>query len=60
MQRKFSAEYSEAANLLESLAEIFNDYRSFEPQNLIAQYIMMKLNAPPERPYAASFLTGVT
>ncbi len=37
--RKSSREYSELANPLEILAELFNDYDSFQQQNLMFQYV---------------------
>ena len=54
--RKSSGEYAEAANPLESLAEIFNDYEDFEPQNLMVKYVTLAAHAPPVKkfPYAAS------
>jgi hypothetical protein len=45
--RKSSGEQSEAARPLSYLAEIFNDYRGFHPQNVIVQYVS---RGPTERP----------
>ena len=54
--RKSGREYSESANPLEFLAEIFNDYNSFQPQNLMVQYVSQSPNSRPIKkfPYVAS------
>jgi len=45
--RKSSGEQSEAARPLSYLAEMFNDYRGFHPQNVMVQYVS---TGPNERP----------
>jgi hypothetical protein len=54
--RKSSREYSESANPLEFLAEIYNDYDNFLPQNLMVQYVSVSRNSRPVKkcPYVAS------
>jgi hypothetical protein len=54
--RKSGREYSESANPLEFLAEIFNDYDTFQPQNLMVEYVNSTTHSRPEKrcPYAAS------
>ncbi len=45
--RKSTGAQSEAANALSCLAEIYNDYGSFHPQNLMVQYISPGVNRHP-------------
>jgi hypothetical protein len=45
--RKSSREYSESANPLEFLAEIYNDCDNFQPQNLMVQYMLLALQNGP-------------
>jgi hypothetical protein len=54
--RKASAVYNEASNQLTYLAEIFNDYEEFCPQNVMLQYISTGQNQRPmkKNPYQAS------
>ncbi len=54
--RKSSGEQSEAAKPLCYLAEIFNDYREFHPQNVLVQYVSAGANELPvkKQPYQAS------
>jgi hypothetical protein len=53
--RKASEEYSEDANLLEHLAEMFNDYDAFCPQNVMVQYVAGPGGSPVKKsPYMAS------
>jgi hypothetical protein len=37
--RKLAGEHSEAANPLDCLAELFNDYKTFQPQNAMVKNI---------------------
>ena len=54
--RKSAGVQSEAANPLSSLAERFNDYESFQPQNVMVQYVCHSPNSLPikKQPYQAS------
>jgi hypothetical protein len=54
--RKASAVYNEALSPLTYLAEIFNDYNGFCPQNMMVQYVPAGLAQPPvkKNPYQAS------
>jgi len=54
--RKASAVYNETASPLTYLAEIFNDYEDFRPQNLMVQYVSPGPNQHPVKkmPYQAS------
>jgi hypothetical protein len=54
--RKAAAVYNEASNPLVYLAEIFNDYEEFRPQNLMVQYVSAGSDRPPikKNPYQAS------
>jgi hypothetical protein len=54
--RKASAIYNEAFNPLTFLAEIFNDYDKFHPQNVMVQYISPGPDEHPvkKHPYQAS------
>jgi hypothetical protein len=54
--RKASAVYNEVASPLTYLAEIFNDYESFRPQNLMVKYVSRGPNEHPVKkmPYQAS------
>jgi hypothetical protein len=54
--RKSSREYSESSNPLEFLAELFNDYDRFQPQNLMVQYVNAAPHSRPVKkcPFAAS------
>ncbi len=54
--RKAPAVYAEALNPLCHLAEIFNDYDGFRPQNLMVHYVSPGINLPPEKkqPYQPS------
>jgi hypothetical protein len=53
--RKASEEYSEDANPLEHLAEMFNDYDTFCPQNVMVQYVAGPGGSPVKKsPYVAS------
>ncbi len=45
--RKSSGEQSEAARPLSFLAELFNDYRGFHPQNVMVQYVSTGPNGRP-------------
>ncbi len=49
--RKSSREYLESANPLDFLAEIFNDYNSFRPQNLMVQYVSQSPNSRPVKKF---------
>ncbi len=54
--RKSSGEYVVAANPLTSLAEIYNHYNRFQPQNLMVKYIIPTPGAHPVKtfPFSAS------
>jgi len=54
--RKAAAVYNEAANPLLHLADIFNDYAGFCPQNLMVKYVPAGPDMPPvkKNPYQAS------
>jgi len=53
--RKASAVYNEACNPLTYLAEIYNDYDDFRPQNLMVQYVPGPHGVPIKKtPYQAS------
>jgi hypothetical protein len=54
--RKSNGEHSEAANPLDYLAEIFNDYETFCPQNAMVRYVSPGAGLPPvkKQPYQAS------
>lgn len=54
--RKSAPAYAEGANPLSHLAEIFNNYDEFTPQNLMVQYSSIGINAPPVKvtPYQPS------
>ncbi len=54
--RKSNGEHSEAANPLDYLAEIFNDYENFCPQNAMVRYVSSGTGSPPvkKQPYQAS------
>ncbi len=54
--RKSTGAQSEAANALSCLAEIYKDYDSFHPQNLMVQYISPGVNHHPikKTPFAPS------
>jgi hypothetical protein len=54
--RKASDDYSEAANPLEHLAQLFNNYNEFTPQNIMVPYVSLNANSRPVKktPYAAS------
>jgi hypothetical protein len=39
--------YSEGANPLSCLAEVFNNYEGFTPQNLMIEYFSPGINLPP-------------
>jgi len=54
--RKAAAVYNEAANPLVYLAEIFNDYDGFTPQNVMVKYVPNGPNNVPVKktPYQAS------
>jgi hypothetical protein len=43
--RKASDDYSEAANPLEHLAQLFNNYDGFSPQNVMVQHISLNANS---------------
>jgi hypothetical protein len=50
--RKSTGEQSEAARPLSCLAEIFNDYSSFTPQNVMIQYVSRGNERPAKKqPY---------
>jgi len=48
--------YAEGANPLSYLAEVFNDYEGFTPQNLMVEYMSPGVNLPPvkKNPYQAN------
>jgi hypothetical protein len=54
--RKSNGEHSEATNPLDYLAEIFNDYENFCPQNAMVRYVSPGTGSPPvkKQPYQAS------
>ena len=54
--RKSPAVFSEASNPLSCLAEMFNDYEEFRPQNLMVEYVSPGVNLPPikKQPYQPS------
>jgi hypothetical protein len=54
--RKSSGEQSEAARPLSYLAEMFNDYQGFNPQNVMVQYVSAGPNERPikKQPYQPS------
>lgn len=54
--RKSSGEQSEAARPLACLAEIFNDYQGFHPQNVMVQYVSRGSQRRPvkKQPYQPS------
>jgi hypothetical protein len=54
--RKSNGPLSDAANALSCLAEIYNDYESFCPQNLMVQYVSTGRNQRPVKrtPFAPS------
>jgi hypothetical protein len=54
--RKSTGEHSKVANPLECLAELFNDYNNFRPQNAMVQYISNGTSGQPvkKQPYQAS------
>lgn len=54
--RKSGGEYGIAANPLASLAELFNDYDNFSPQNLMVRYATPAAGGRPSKvcPYQAS------
>jgi hypothetical protein len=54
--RKSTGPQAEAANPLSSLAERFNDYEMFQPQNVMVEYVSAGPNMPPvkRQPYQAS------
>jgi hypothetical protein len=56
IHRKSGGEYGVSANPLASLAEIFNDYNQFQPQNLMLEYITSSNGSIPVKkfPYSAS------
>jgi len=45
--RKAAPAYAEGANPLMYLAEIFNNYDEFKPQNLMVKYASSGVNQPP-------------
>jgi hypothetical protein len=45
--RKAPPAYSEGANPLSCLAEVFNDYEGFTPRNLMVKYFSPGINLPP-------------
>jgi len=52
--RKSNGEVAEAANPLDCLAEIFNDYSTFMPQNAMVKYVSVNGNPVKKQPYQAS------
>ena len=54
--RKTSGEHSEAARPLSYLAEMFNDYQGFRPQNVMVTYVSAGPNQAPvkKQPYEPS------
>jgi hypothetical protein len=54
--RKAPPAYSEGANPVSHLAEVFNDYEGFTPQNLMVEYLSPGINLPPvkKNPYQSS------
>ena len=54
--RKSHGEHSEIANPLDCLAELFNDYENFRPQNAMVQYVASASHEAPvkKQPYQAS------
>ena len=54
--RKSGGEYAVAANPLASLAEIYNDYDHFQPQNVMVEYVIQSPGSRPVKkfPYSAS------
>jgi len=53
--RKSADVYSEGANPLEHLAEIFNNYETFRPQNVMVKYVDNGSSRPVKKiPYVAS------
>jgi hypothetical protein len=60
--RKSNGEHLEAANPLDCLAELFNNYRSFRPQNAMVQYVSTGTNSHLSRssPILLVPLNGVT
>jgi len=54
--RKAAPAYAEGANPLMYLAEIFNNYDEFKPQNLMVKYASSGVNQPPVKvtPYQPS------
>jgi len=54
--RKSGGEYAVAANPLASLAEIFNNYEDFQPQNVMVEYVTAQPGgrAVKKFPFAAS------
>jgi hypothetical protein len=54
--RKAPAAYAEGANPLSYLAEMFNDYEEFTPQNLMVEYSSPGIHLPPvkKNPYQPS------
>jgi hypothetical protein len=51
--RKSGGEYAIAANPLAALAEIFNDYDRFQPQNLMLQYVTKEPGTRPVKKFHA-------
>ncbi len=54
--RKSNGQHSEAANPLDALAEIYNDYKNFQPENAMVNYVSVDMNSMPvkKQPYQAS------
>ena len=54
--RKSNGQHSEAANPLDSLPEIYNDYKNFHPQNAMVNYVSVGNNSLPvkKQPYQAN------
>jgi hypothetical protein len=54
--RKSSGPYSEQANPLSYLAELFNNYEEFAPQNVMVDYVLQGVDLPPlkKQPYQPS------
>ena len=54
--RRTTGEQSDAANPLSCLAELFNDYHTFQPQNVMVQYVSSDRNGRPvkKQPYQPS------
>jgi len=52
--RKSNGDLAEAANPLDCLAEMYNDYINFSPQNEVLMYISINGQAVKKQPYQAS------